>query len=536
MPSESDENKLSPLEQELASRVELEKLVADISLSFHVSNEADLSNAIASALDKIGHLVGADRCSFLWLDYDRNTASYHQEWCAEGIDSQIELLQEVPLNAFPWTAEMVLHHDVINHPDTSEMPPEAENEKQIFLQQGVKSILQVRVMGQQEKPIGLLSFDSIRSTRTWAEEDQYLLRVLSRILGGAFEQVRLINALSENESMKRALLEAIPDLIFIIDPEGCVRDMHVQPGRELAFPADKMIGTICWTFLPPESHEIIKAALKTAFAKGHSEPWEDKLILPSGTLAHYEGRFVRLSDDRMFTIIRNITSRIKSQEAIQRLSFQLTQAEENQRKRLAYRLHDGVSQDLAAAAIKLQACIADQAESPAPRLLEIDKLIQLAIRNTTDLTRSLSPPILFELGLVPALASLCTSMSDKSEFSISLEENTSKNGLGEMLSIHLYRIARELLLNAIKYSEGDTIKMKIEIDSEATTLSVSDNGKGLDPGIMEVENIESRSGFGLFSIRQRLLALNGSVEILNSGGTTVNIRIPLQADDVEDVS
>ncbi len=536
MHSESEQNKLSPLERELAMRVELEKLVADISLSFHVSNETDLSNAIASALDKIGHLVGADRCSYLWLDYEKGTAAYHQEWCAEGIESQFELLQEVPLDAFPWTAEMILHHDVINHPDISKMPPEAGNEKQIFLQQGVKSILQVRVMGQREKPIGLLSFDSIRSIRTWAEEDQYLLRVLSRILGGAFEQVRLINALSENESTKRKLLEAIPDLIFIIDQEGCVRDMYVQPGRELAFPADKMIGTVCWTFLPPENHEIIKAALEVAFAEGKSEPWEDKIVLPSGRLAFYEGRFVRLGEDRMFTIIRDITSRKKSQEAIQRLSSQLTLAEENQRKRLAYRLHDGVSQDLAAASIKLQACIAEQADNPSTRLLEIDKLIQLAIRNTTDLTRSLSPPILFELGLVPALASLCTSMSDKSEFRITLEENTSQNELGEMLSIHLYRIARELLLNAIKYSEGDTIKMKIEIDSEAATLSVSDNGKGLDPAIMKVENIESRSGFGLFSIKQRLQALKGSMEILNSEGATVNVRIPMQADDAEDLS
>jgi signal transduction histidine kinase len=533
MPREMKPSLPSALEKQLASRVELEKLVADISLSFHVSNEIDLDKAIESALAVMGQFVGADRSSLFWLDYDKGLATYSQEWCAEGIESQFELLQEIPLAAFPWTLEMIRHHDLIDTPRTSDLPPEAEREKQIYLEQGVQSILQVRVMGRQEKPIGLLSFDAVRGTRSWLEEDLYLLQVLSRTLGASYELVHLIRALSESERIKSTVLEAIPDLIFIIDPEGRVMDMHVPPDRELALPADQMIGTVCWTFLRPESHETIQNALAMASEHGSSEPWEDMITLPSGSVAHYEGRFARLDEGRMLTLIRNITARIKSQQAIQLLTSQLTLAEENQRKRLAYRLHDGVSQDLAAASIRLQTYISALAENPSTDLLEIDKLIQLAIRNTSDLTRSLSPPILFELGLVPALSSLVASLSDQYEFKIQFEETTSQEVLGEILSIHLYRISRELLLNAIKHSEGDAIRINVEIDSEAAILSVSDNGKGSDPGILKLESAEPRNGFGLFSIRQRLEFLGGSMEIKSDFGTTVLVRIPVQIDESE---
>lgn len=528
MPPKSDSSKSNGLENKLAARVELERLVADVSLSFHVADEGALDKSINEALEAIGKFVGADRSTLFQINYDKEVVTYEHEWVDTGIDSQLEVFDEIPFDAFPWMFKQLEEKEIIEISDPNQLPDEVAATRAVLKDQGVRSVLQVSITDRMSRPIGMLSFDAVRNHRDWREEDRYLLRVVGRALGTAIEKVELIKALSRSERTQRRVLDALPDLIFVIDEDGKILDMSVPPDRELVIPADQMIGTLCWSFLRPGSHPKIEQAMSEAFDTGASEPFEDWVIVLSGNLAHYEGRIVRLTDQQLLVIIRDISARKKSQEAIQRLSSQLTLAEENQRRKLAYRLHDGVSQDLAAASLRLQASIAGRGDDEVTHLREIDGLIQRAIRHTTDLTRSLSPPILYELGLIPALTSLSSELMESSGFDIVLTDDISGLQVDEVLSIHLYRIVRELMLNSIKHSGGEKIQVEIEVDSEAAKVLVSDDGKGMDPKVLELDDRNPARGFGLFSIRQRIEPMGGSLEIQSQKGAMVRVRIPLE--------
>ncbi len=200
--------------------------------------------------------------------------------------------------------------------------------------------------------------------------------------------------------------------------------------------------------------------------------------------------------------------------------------EEQQRRDLAFQLHDGVSQELAAASIKLQQAISKTENGNALELLEINGLIQEAIGHVQTLTTDLSPPVLYELGISPALSSLAASLSKQFGIVISFDSPAKVAAPGSSLSIHLYRIARELLVNAIKHSGADRIRVTLESNSEFVRLTVGDNGKGIDPKLIEMKPDSSKTGFGLFSIRQRLGPLGGSMDIRNDDGAEVRIRVP----------
>ncbi|MBC8367122.1 PAS domain S-box protein [bacterium] len=535
MNSESEQIKPSQLELELASRVELEKLVSEISLSLHVPNEADLDRAIDAALASIGEFVDADRCMLFQIDRENSTAACKYQWCSPGIDQKKLGLNEVPLAPLAWSQRMLIEQGFIAIHDTSKLPEEAKGDQEILQSLGVQSVLMTRVLGRDIQPIGMLSIEAVRGVRLWRDEDRYLLEIVSRILGSALEQVKMIQALSESESITRTILETIPDMIFTIDREGTILNLHVEDKGELILPASELRGALSWDLLRPDCHQKMKNAMNAAFENGTAEPVEDWMDMPSGDRFHYELRYSRLDDKQLLTMVRDISGRKKSEKAIRHLSAQIALTEESQRRKLASRLHDGVSQDLAAASMKLQAYFAKNGDNRPKDLQEIDKLIQLAIRNTTDLTRSLSPPVLHELGLMPALSSLCTELAERSGFQIILEEKITVGMLNEALSLNLYRILRELLLNAIKHSDGNKIRLSIEVDSEAVLVLVEDNGKGIDPTILKLDDTQDRKGFGLFSIRQRLEPLNGSIELWNDKGATVRIYIPITSDEIEDL-
>jgi two-component system sensor histidine kinase DegS len=89
-------------------------------------------------------------------------------------------------------------------------------------------------------------------------------------------------------------------------------------------------------------------------------------------------------------------------------------------------------------------------------------------------------------------------------------------------------------VNAIKHSESDKIRVSLEADEIFARLIVSDKGKGIDPELIEMKSEVAETGFGLFSIRQRLEPLGGRMEIRNTDGTEIRIWIPQLAESAKE--
>jgi PAS domain S-box-containing protein len=177
------------VQEALQYRVEMEKLVTMLSTSFINLAPEELGAAINRALQAIGEFARVDR-SYLFLAYDHVTkVDNTHEWCAPGISPQIEHMQGLRVETYPWIAERLLRLESIHIPRVADLPPGARAERELLQTQHVQSLILVP-MAHRGCPMGFLGFDSVRAEKAWLEEDIALLKMTGEIFANALEQER----------------------------------------------------------------------------------------------------------------------------------------------------------------------------------------------------------------------------------------------------------------------------------------------------------------------------------------------------------
>jgi PAS domain S-box-containing protein len=217
------------------------------------------------------------------------------------------------------------------------------------------------------------------------------------------------------------------------------------------------------------------------------------------------------------------------------LAGELTMAEQRERRRLARILHDGLQQHLAAAKLHL-GCIVAQLGSEKVRnaAVEVEEMLAESIQISRSLSAELSPPALNEGGLAAGLEWLARWMREKHNFSVDLCIGH-KVHLREDVKVLLFESVRELLFNAVKHSGVARAGVNIEpAGQNGVRIIVSDQGSGFDP---EKVNpiVEIGGGFGLFSIRERLGLIGGSLEIDSAPGKGSRFKLTVEHGHMSDV-
>ena len=220
------------------------------------------------------------------------------------------------------------------------------------------------------------------------------------------------------------------------------------------------------------------------------------------------------------------------QRRLRSLAGELVRSEERQRKALADDLHDSVSQNLATSLfnLRLLASRSQDMESSSP-LREICDLLRTTLAQTRTLTFDISPPVLHDYGLEAGLEWLAERFQERHGLEVSFQVQGALPGRDENLEVNLFRAAQELLVNAVKHSRAHKVEISLVCQGSQVLLRVSDDGRGMDAGRLARAGAD---GFGLFSIRERLQALGGDVEIGSSPGqgTTIILRAPWPQESV----
>lgn len=213
---------------------------------------------------------------------------------------------------------------------------------------------------------------------------------------------------------------------------------------------------------------------------------------------------------------------------LKRLNSELSITEERERRKIAEFLHDGISQILSLVNIKLSAIpTSDQNLKTIQSITESIDLINNAISQTRSLTYDLSPPILYELGLIPAFKWKLEQIENKHGISTILKSKVDKIEINSDVRILIFRIISELLANAIKHANADKIEVNVTIERKILYISIIDNGKGFN--YRKTTKSTDQSGFGLFSIKERLDSIHGTL-FFESGklkGTKAVVQIPV---------
>jgi PAS domain S-box-containing protein len=202
------------------------------------------------------------------------------------------------------------------------------------------------------------------------------------------------------------------------------------------------------------------------------------------------------------------------------LALDLIETEERERRLLAQALHDDLQQILVAARMKVGQLL----RSHNGLLQPVQDLLQDALQSSRRITLDLSPPILFETGLVPALEWLARHMRDKYGLDVRLEAHPGADVAPERQRAFLFRAARELLFNVVKHAESATASMLVQpAGNDAVALEVRDTGRGFQP--ITGSGAGATGGFGLFSIHERAEALGGRLEVHSAPGSGTRVRL-----------
>jgi signal transduction histidine kinase len=162
-------------------------------------------------------------------------------------------------------------------------------------------------------------------------------------------------------------------------------------------------------------------------------------------------------------------------------------------------------------------------------LSEILALLNQAISYTRVLTFEISPPLLYELGLEAALTWLAEDFQKKHKLRVKIKSSGTEQPLTDIIKVLLYKSVRELLINVSKHAQAQKVVIDISHEDETICLSVTDDGVGFGPTDPAGDQpLEPK--FGLFSIKERLRQLGGTMKIAsNSGkGTVITLETPIR--------
>ncbi len=215
-------------------------------------------------------------------------------------------------------------------------------------------------------------------------------------------------------------------------------------------------------------------------------------------------------------------------QRLRELASQLLVTEERERRNLAADMHDNLVQILHVAKMKLAEFHSDDGSDCQPQCFQaMEKLLLQANQAARSLSYQLSPPILYELGLVPALQWLGEEIQRLYRLDVRVKNGGPVEPLDERTRVILFRAVRELLVNVAKHAGVHSASVGIRRDLDQLRITVEDHGVGFDPKVLHAA--KKGGGLGLFSIRERLDYLGGSMEIQSTGGkkTTVTLTMPV---------
>lgn len=387
-----------------------------------------------------------------------------------------------------------------------------------------------------------------------AERGRYVLAILRDVTRRKIAE----DALKESEERTRGLADAAFEGLLITD-EGEILEANRALFAMLGYAPDEAVGLSALEFVAPEHRDLVRRNISS----GHEEPYEivgmnkagERVDLEvRGRAFSYRGRPVRV------TALRDVTERKRAENEIRRLNEHLEEqvaertaslvesrrrlkelvgklikAQEEERRRVAYEVHDGLTQVAIAAHQHLQAFADGHPPGSIVEEGDLDRVLSLAkrvVREARHVIEDLRPTALDDFGLAAALRLEAEEFTAGGWRVAYDEEDLGEDRLAPETETALYRVAQEALNNARKHAGVKEAHLKLARLPGKVRLEVRDEGYGFDP-----EGPPKNGGrgerVGLSGMRERMDLLGGELRITSApgSGTAVVAEVPLSAEE-----
>ena len=259
--------------------------------------------------------------------------------------------------------------------------------------------------------------------------------------------------------------------------------------------------------------------------------------LKTGRKRWFQARIYPVLDERreirnVIMMYEDITEHRWAAEDLQRLSIELMNSQESERKRISQDLHDDLGQALTAIRINLAGMERDLAAELSPlnaeRLGEASMLVEQMLEHVRDLSHDLRPPMLDELGLVPTLRWFIKRQITRLGIDIEFETLEMEDRLAVDAETVLYRAVQEAFTNIARHARARRVKVRLLQNHTRVVLSIEDDGSGFD---MKKWTADLSAGAGLFGMRERVARAGGTLALFSrpGQGTRLSIELPLVA-------
>ena len=381
----------------------------------------------------------------------------------------------------------------------------------------------------------------------WERDQKYLIPTIGLILVQALLIAGLLRQLArkrkaeavlhESEERFRVMADTTPDLIWMCDAQGKITYLNEQ---RLAFSGSdphRGYGDTWIDYVHPDDVQGILEALwqgmkdRRSFSKEYRLRRADGVyrwmfdvasprINKDGSLAGFIGSAIDVTDQKL------------AQQALEKVSGQLIEAQERERSRIARELHDDICQRLVVLSMELDQAKRTRNHSAAEaknNLEEIRKHCADIADDVQSLSHQLHSSRLDHLGIVVAIQGFCREFSKKHRVDVEFNDKDVPENISTEVSLGLFRIAQEALNNAVKYSGAREFKVSLSgVDGEIR-LSVIDKGAGFD-----VQEVRRKGGLGLLSMQERIHLIHGSLAIESTPelGTKVIATVPIATREI----
>ncbi|MBC9795531.1 ATP-binding protein [Sinomicrobium weinanense] len=223
---------------------------------------------------------------------------------------------------------------------------------------------------------------------------------------------------------------------------------------------------------------------------------------------------------------RHLSEQIGRQKII---SSKIIENQENEQKRIAKDIHDGIGQMLTGLKFNIESIDPKDPEKAAIKIEHLKNLTSDIIKGVRTATFNLTPPELTDHGIIPAMTKLVQELSRLTGKDILLINKTGFNSrLHSLAEINIYRIVQEAINNAIKYADSSHIVVSLSHSEEMLSITIDDNGKGFDMDKLSKKN-NGASGMGMTFMKERMEYINGRLFIhsVPEEGTRVTLNIPV---------
>jgi signal transduction histidine kinase len=217
-----------------------------------------------------------------------------------------------------------------------------------------------------------------------------------------------------------------------------------------------------------------------------------------------------------------------SEQNFRHLSRRLVEAQERERRHLARELHDQVGQALTATKINIEMLRSSVPPHIAERLTESAAALDHLLRQVRQISVDLRPPVLDDLGLVPALRSLFDQQTRIAGLKMHFAASDLPIMIDKETQTTCFRIAQETLTNILRHARARSVSCSLEVHDDLLSLKIADDGVGFDTGAVERCGMQAGC-YGLLGIKERALLVGGDVRITSSPGhgTVIDVFLPI---------